>query len=90
MSIFSSSSSATAIVADYFGDEFGLALPLPPIKKTNVNAATTKPTAPVAATNSAAAAKVLISSKNKNDERAPVLAPMFDGLHCFETFILPN
>ncbi|GLU17613.1 hypothetical protein SLE2022_339730 [Rubroshorea leprosula] len=89
MSIFSSSSSTTAIVADYFGDEFGLALPLPPIKKATDNAATNKPTAPVAASNSAAAAKVLISCRNKN-ERAPVLAPMFDGLHCFETFILPN
>ena len=96
MSIFGSSSSA--ICPDYFGDEFGLPLPQNSMVK---NKATTTRQSTELGGNSRVAKVVLFDGKNivstnrlpmeqtrESKCGAPTLAPNFDGLHCFETFVL--
>ena len=97
MSIFGSLNSA--ISPDYFGDEFGLPLPQYSMAK---NKATTIQPKPTELGNPWVTKAFLKEIKNgfihcmwmaePRESRlgAPTLAPIFDGLHCFETFVISN
>ncbi|KAK8360141.1 hypothetical protein V6Z11_A04G144100, partial [Gossypium hirsutum] len=90
MSIFGSLSNA--ISPDYFGDEFGLPLPQYSMSEKNKAAKTT--------INSRQAIRKELKNGFVNRTKMaesrevrrgePALAPMFDGLLCFETFVFTN
>ncbi|KAK8599346.1 hypothetical protein V6N13_077273 [Hibiscus sabdariffa] len=98
MSIFGSLSNA--ISPDYFGDEFGLPLPSPPPPpppKSSVlkNRASTTTTQATELGNPGVTKAVLKEGKNRfiggmhtaDGKEAVAYAPVFDGLHCFETLV---
>ncbi|KAL4346492.1 hypothetical protein GQ457_17G023790 [Hibiscus cannabinus] len=97
MSIFGSLSNA--VPPDYFGDEFGLPLPPPPPPpKSSVlknRASTTTTTQETELGNPGVTKAVLREAKNRfiggmhtaDRKEAVAYAPVFDGLHCFETLV---
>ncbi|KAL7176801.1 hypothetical protein ACSBR2_030197 [Camellia fascicularis] len=75
--------SVETICADYFGDEFGVPLPLVPAKKmNNKGAAKAKPEQVQHST-------VTDTKKNEDGRRKQVLrfTPAFDGFQPFETLV---
>ena len=97
MSIFGSLSSA--ISPDYFGDEFGLPLPQCSMVKNKVTTTQLKPKELGNPGVTKAFLKELkngfINCMRMAEPRefrlgTPALTPIFDGLHCFETFVISN
>ncbi|GMJ07513.1 hypothetical protein HRI_004420500 [Hibiscus trionum] len=97
MSIFGSSSST--ITSDYFGDEFGL--PLPQISTAKNNPLVTTQLEEIGnPVFSKAVIKELkngfingiriVENRGKPGRGEPALAPILDGLFCFETFVISN
>ena len=95
MSIFDSLSNA--ITPDYFGDEFGV--PLPQRSMVKSKATTTQATE----SDNSGFTKVVLNEMKKgfiicmrmaesreSRRGAMALASIFDGLHCFETFVISN
>ena len=92
MSVFSGFQNCDGVSADFFGDEYGLALPLPPIFRT-------KSTKPMEVQTSAASSEVVTKKNNigNNSSSSNALAmqpqtasavcffPALDGLFWFET-----
>ncbi|KAF5734945.1 hypothetical protein HS088_TW15G00443 [Tripterygium wilfordii] len=84
MSIFGSL--RQAICADYFGDELGFALP-PLFKMVSRNSEyTTKENNN--SSNSNSSMVITAEKKTKHGDGVVAIAPIFDGLHCFETLVL--
>ncbi|XP_021285584.1 LOW QUALITY PROTEIN: uncharacterized protein LOC110417532 [Herrania umbratica] len=90
MSAFGSLS--LAICPDYFGDEFGVPLSQSSMMKNQAtelgNSGVTKALPDEKKNGSINGLQMAQTRESRR--RAPALAPIFDGLHCFETIVFSN
>ncbi|KAK9007879.1 hypothetical protein V6N11_074794 [Hibiscus sabdariffa] len=89
-----SGSSSSGVTSDYFGDEFGLPLPQIPTEE-NKSPVTTQ----LKEVGTPGFSKEVIMELKKGffncirmveNRGEPALAPILDGLFCFETFVISN